>query len=151
MHSGAKEKTFETENLKCAILTADCWLLWIYWNELFWLFFPLNLSVSELTPSSGDGSVWAEQRFLTADTKQETSNLPQLRAFVRVWACAVPQGRTPLGQGAGDPSWAARAGITAQMRACFQQPWLPPSWCWKGDDTPEGPNREGCDFETIFF
>lgn len=24
MHSGAKEKAFETENLKCAILTADC-------------------------------------------------------------------------------------------------------------------------------
>lgn len=151
MHSGAKEKAFETENLKPAILTAGCWLLWIYWNELFRFFFPLNLSLSELTPSHGDGSIWAEQRFLTADTKQETSNLPQLRALVRVWACAVPQGRTPLGLGAGDHSWVARAGITAQIMVCFQQPWLLPSWCWKGGDTPEGPNREDYDFKTIFF
>lgn len=59
--------------------------------------------------------------------------------------CAVPQGRTPLGLGADGHSWAARARITAQMMVCFQQLWL----AWKGDDTPEGPNREGYDFEII--
>lgn len=60
--------------------------------------------------------------------------------------CAVPQGRTPLGLGAEDRSWAARAQSTAQMMVSNS-----PGWCWKGDDTPESPNKEDYDFETIFL
>lgn len=134
---------------KLEMCHSDSWLLTAV-NLLKWvilIFFPLNLSLFELTHSHGDGSILAEQCFLTADTKQETCSLSQLCGFVRIWACVLCPRAGPHGTG----SWWPQLGSQSMDHSPddgFQQPWLPPCWCWKGD---EGPNREGYDFETIFL
>lgn len=100
MHSGAKEKSFQTEHLQCPSLTAACWLLRVYWNELFSIFGALNFSLSE--PTCSRGTVWFRQSstFWQETLSREFSAFLRLSVHRHMCVCVVLQGRTPQGLGA---------------------------------------------------
>lgn len=126
---------------------SDSWLLWVYWNELFWFFFPLNLSLSELTHSHGIVQFWQSSIFWQQTLSRKSSTfLCHMHLSAYECVCGAT-GQDPTGTG----SWWPQRRLGSRSSDCspddgFWQPRLPPSWCWKGDGTPECPNRDEHDF-----